>query len=510
MLKHIFISFILFFAFPLNHYGSDTIPPTGKLISPKHMTVIRGNEIRLSIDVEDEETGIKEVRFYAQYSRYSILSTENKYGKHKKLIGSASRAPYETIWNCDDIPDQDGFSLFIYCEIEDNAGNIGYDKGKRATVVIDRNQELSSVKFMCKEMTSSVEFDGILNEWKQQDSITFQNGDNTIVCYSGWDKDNLYIGMFVYDQYLYSEGLKTKEVWGAWENDAVEILLDISHDHNSILEKDDKKIIISTVGIHYFGYKDFAAHNSVKLNDLQQLKVKMSGTLNNNSDIDSGYVIEMAVPWEDLGIIPKENTSIGFDIINNDQESETGYTTIMTWAGNEINTSNNPSEWGNLVLVKEHSFLSFYLIAIFIVLFIVLFVLILKFRRINSKKKKHSIPKILLTRQEQFVKKAKEYLLENFSDETINRDKVAEFLNISNSYLSEIFKKNTKKTLPGYLNEIRIEQAKKLLTNTQKNVNEISFEVGFNSITHFYRVFKEFEKTTPSQFRKDYLKSNKL
>ena len=56
-------------------------------------------------------------------------------------------------------------------------------------------------------------------------------------------------------------------------------------------------------------------------------------------------------------------------------------------------------------------------------------------------------------------------------------------------------------TLIGYLTNIRIEQAKKLLLTTDEKCCNLYYEVGFNSQTYFARKFKEVVGISPAQFR---------
>jgi two-component system response regulator YesN len=102
---------------------------------------------------------------------------------------------------------------------------------------------------------------------------------------------------------------------------------------------------------------------------------------------------------------------------------------------------------------------------------------------------------------ESFVDRGIRYIEEYFSDPELDMEKIARALNISKSSLSHQFKKQTGKSLPNYLNEIRLNRAKELLKTTDKRISEIAFEVGYNSIEHFNASFKKAEKVSPTQFR---------
>jgi AraC-like DNA-binding protein len=63
-------------------------------------------------------------------------------------------------------------------------------------------------------------------------------------------------------------------------------------------------------------------------------------------------------------------------------------------------------------------------------------------------------------------------------------------------------KKATGVTFSEYLSRARLERAKSLLLDPNVRVSEAAFEAGFQSLTHFNRVFKNLIGTSPSEFRK--------
>lgn len=79
---------------------------------------------------------------------------------------------------------------------------------------------------------------------------------------------------------------------------------------------------------------------------------------------------------------------------------------------------------------------------------------------------------------------------------------LADQLNVSPAYLSGLFKKECKCTLTDYVNKMRIEQAIGLLRNTEKQVQTIAYECGFQDPNYFIRIFKKYTGMTPNQYRK--------
>ncbi|MNY74541.1 HTH-type transcriptional activator RhaR [compost metagenome] len=70
-------------------------------------------------------------------------------------------------------------------------------------------------------------------------------------------------------------------------------------------------------------------------------------------------------------------------------------------------------------------------------------------------------------------------------------------------YLSTVFRKKTGLTPVVYLQNIRIEQAKRLLLHSKLNVEEIAFQTGFADDAYFIKVFKRMVGQTPSSFRRE-------
>lgn len=82
-------------------------------------------------------------------------------------------------------------------------------------------------------------------------------------------------------------------------------------------------------------------------------------------------------------------------------------------------------------------------------------------------------------------------------------DALSERFFISKYYLSRTFKEVTGFSLIEYLNSVRIREAQSLLKNSTLNVTLIAEKVGFESITHFGRVFKAITGLSPLKYRKE-------
>ncbi len=102
------------------------------------------------------------------------------------------------------------------------------------------------------------------------------------------------------------------------------------------------------------------------------------------------------------------------------------------------------------------------------------------------------------------LKKAQDYVLGNFSDEGLSIQKVADYLHISQSYLSMIFKKETGETFLKYLVGVRLNAAIELLQGAYKTA-EIAERVGYPDISYFSYFFKKNFGMSPREYRNKFV-----
>lgn len=97
------------------------------------------------------------------------------------------------------------------------------------------------------------------------------------------------------------------------------------------------------------------------------------------------------------------------------------------------------------------------------------------------------------------IKKALEYIEQHYNEE-LSAQKVAEAVYLSPNYFSHIFKKIRKESFTDYLNKIRVEKAKLLLSKNLYKVYEVSDMVGYSDYKYFSSVFKKLVGVSPTQY----------
>lgn len=98
------------------------------------------------------------------------------------------------------------------------------------------------------------------------------------------------------------------------------------------------------------------------------------------------------------------------------------------------------------------------------------------------------------------IARAKQFIHDHQAEE-LSLSMVAKAVNTSSFYFCKMFKKVTGLNFTDYVSRVRIEKAKNLLLNPNLRISEIAFEVGFQSLTHFNRVFKKITGQSPSEYR---------
>lgn len=88
-------------------------------------------------------------------------------------------------------------------------------------------------------------------------------------------------------------------------------------------------------------------------------------------------------------------------------------------------------------------------------------------------------------------------------EESLSLNELAGRFHLSPYYLSHRFPRVTGLTLVAYINRVRIEEACSLLRETELPVTDIAYRVGYQSVTHFGRVFKKAKAVSPQSYRRE-------
>lgn len=91
--------------------------------------------------------------------------------------------------------------------------------------------------------------------------------------------------------------------------------------------------------------------------------------------------------------------------------------------------------------------------------------------------------------------------LVNHYKQKLELQDIANHVGVSSFYLERLFKQETTETPRTYLEKIRVDKAAHLLKNTDRTNLQICYEVGFQSTSNFYKVFRRLKNCSPSEYR---------
>lgn len=102
--------------------------------------------------------------------------------------------------------------------------------------------------------------------------------------------------------------------------------------------------------------------------------------------------------------------------------------------------------------------------------------------------------------EDERVRRVKDYIVANYMQDVSLRD-MAGLACMSEEAFSRFFRNKTGRTPNRYLIDYRLGIAARMLLTTPLPVSEIGFSCGFNTLSHFNRLFRESKGCTPSEFR---------
>ena len=105
------------------------------------------------------------------------------------------------------------------------------------------------------------------------------------------------------------------------------------------------------------------------------------------------------------------------------------------------------------------------------------------------------------------ILKILQYIDEHYT-EKITLNDICEYLDISVSHLTRLFKTSTGYTLVEYINNLRIREAGKLLVSTKEAISQIALDTGFESFSYFGKLFSKYYNLSPMKYRRKHRKNS--
>tara|TARA_R110002073_G_scaffold313380_3_gene485330 strand:- start:35029 stop:35871 length:843 start_codon:yes stop_codon:yes gene_type:complete len=134
------------------------------------------------------------------------------------------------------------------------------------------------------------------------------------------------------------------------------------------------------------------------------------------------------------------------------------------------------------------------------------FVTLLQILKLVSKAKKQALSSFVYEKnysanEGKRMQDVMSYTMDHY-DQSISLDSISEVASMTKNAFCKYFKKRTNKTYVQFLNELRVENASKLLLNKNElSISEVAYQCGFGNLSNFNRQFKTVKQKTPSQYR---------
>ncbi len=159
--------------------------------------------------------------------------------------------------------------------------------------------------------------------------------DNRITILFQYDASNFYVFVEVDDDDLWDE---PGAVWNTDNDDGIKLYIDPNSSRDANLMTSDRYIGFSILKRHHIflsgnnsgGYNDYG--------DISRLNISVGirGTVNAGGDKDEGYLVEMAVPWTELGVTPSPLSPVSLNLFV--LEDDAGGSLTPVYNGNAWDT----------------------------------------------------------------------------------------------------------------------------------------------------------------------------
>jgi cellulose/xylan binding protein with CBM9 domain len=173
---------------------------------------------------------------------------------------------------------------------------------------------------------------------------TFSGRSNSATAYLQWDDSNLYVAFKVTDPQL-NATRTARDAAGIYLDDSVEIYVDTAYDRASTMQPDDYQFIVNLNNAQG-DLRGTGAGKDAGWNAIWQSAVRLQGALNANADTDTGYTVEIAIPWAQIGVIPVSGMVLGIELaVNDSAPGSTPSSDYFDWAGIAPNSYAQPALW---------------------------------------------------------------------------------------------------------------------------------------------------------------------
>lgn len=394
--------------------------------------------------------------------------------------------------------------------------------------------------------SQNITVDGRPDEWSSDPLFfTVKNphtaDSNRVALRLAWDEQQLYGFAEISDRQLVKLRSGTNNPTLNL-GDAIEIYLDPLADSHGHMDVNDYQFIMDVGGDYaiFKGDKNFIQEEYQAPKDTGlatiafDFKTQLLGSLNDETDVDSGWSLEFALPWAALGVHAQHGTAFRLDFCLDDMDAEvrledyTEQDTILpysfaNWQGDTA--FGFPDRWRVCQLAGEPDALTkawrfsgkqgFLLLALAVLLVLGIalrqYLLIRRLRQLPRQSEVEQAPagkwateptqseRSTLPNAELFDRLRALVLAQMHDD--LRPEDLATAANMSLRQLQRTFREELDTTPHNFIIMLKMEQAAALLREGKSNVSEVAWALGFTDPAYFSKVFKKYFGNSPKEFQ---------
>ncbi len=427
------------------------------------------------------------------------------------------------------------------------------DTIKKIIIIIFAFIQILSADFIPYQKNEIV-VDGFLNDWKKYEISTFVDtiknrcgvfindlksvyweeadfdlisppkSKNKVSVYYYWNKNYLNIAFKVMDKHLHANVPFYEKYPKIYLNDGIEFYIDTKNDSKNKMDINDYQFLVDIKGqsLVYRGDRKLMKQDTLAVPKDFGQNVMFKSAVN---VLDSGYIVEMAIPFASIGIEAVENYSIKIDLCNNDLDHEIPSSAAyddryaLAWSFNCNGQCDfgYPEYW-RVIKLKGHpsilertidnykGFWFFSLnISILLSLGIISFLILrmIKLQKMPKALEVHiekTMTSEIETENQKLLNKAKQYILD-MKNEPINSEELSKVLGISLRKFQRITREEMNCTPTNYIYIIKLSLAAEFINKGLGNVSQAAYEFGFSDPAYFSKLFKKHYGVSPKEFK---------
>ncbi len=313
-----------------------------------------------------------------------------------------------------------------------------------------------------------------------------------------------------------------------WFDDVVEVFVDSKHDADARVEVLDDETFLQKGGEIWGAERvylqDDDYHISINVRNTISTSrgkglscrdsswspdimhaVEVRGSIDDESDTDSGYTVEMAIRWKAMKVRPRRGRILGLELAMEDFDRpippETKARHTVAWSGNHF--FSQPHLWPEIVLqggpaARAWGAALAAAAGLALLIFAGVWMVYLKARLHSTGTSRHeTIP----FQHTQTIVELRQFIEANYANPALSTGDAARHLGISKGHLQNILRQEFRTSFREMLASRRIDKAEAMLAVSDQSMSEICYATGFSRPDVFSATFRKFKGLSPSEVR---------